>query len=160
MVRIAHPLRARAAWERHLSKTFHIGVVTAIQWAYVLNIALSMQPVRPRARLLPLNRRVTMSEFTTSRSRHFTAFRSAADEVADAEARDETPQKEARTRAKSGHIVRTYDATEPYKVVFEHEDGANTEQACATIREGEAVIRRNTPTPPKRDASRDQDATG
>ena len=101
-----------------------------------------------------------MSEYTTSRSRHFTAFRSAADEVADAKARDETAEKEARVRAKSGHIVRTYDAKEPYKIVFKHEDGADSEQACATIREGEAIIRRNTPTPPKRDASRDQDATG
>jgi hypothetical protein len=101
-----------------------------------------------------------MSDAATPTGRHFTAFRSAADEVAAAKARDKWADEGGHMQAKSGHIVQTHEATKPYKVVLKHEDGEDTEQACATIREGEALIRRNTPTPPKRDASRDQDATG
>jgi hypothetical protein len=90
---------------------------------------------------------------------HFTVFRSAADEIAEASAKSEWANEGGHMRAKSGYIVQTPEATQPYKVVFNHEDGDDTEQACATIREGESMIRRSTPRPPKRDATRDHDET-
>ena len=58
--------------------------------------------------------------------------------------------------ATRGRVVRTPTKTKPYKVVLEHEGAADTEQAVETIREGEALIRRETPRPPKRDTSRDR----
>jgi hypothetical protein len=101
-----------------------------------------------------------MQRFTTSKPRHFTCFRSAAEEAAYAHARaeDEWSNEGGHMHAKSGYIVQTRGADQPYKVVFDHDNGPDTEQACATIREGEAIIRRNTPTPPSRDTSRDQEA--
>jgi len=100
-----------------------------------------------------------MTQSATPRPSHFTVFRSAAEEIADASARDEWANEGGHMRAKSGRIVQTPDATMPYKVVLDHEDGEDTEAACATIREGEAMIRRSTPRPTRRDASRDHDET-
>jgi hypothetical protein len=77
----------------------------------------------------------------------FTPFFSAAEEIA-AAAVDASSHNGSHMHAKSGHIVQTRGAAHPYKVVFDHEDGSVTSQACATIREGQAIIRRNTPTPP------------
>ena len=89
--------------------------------------------------------------------RHFTAFFSAAEEIA-AAAVDAWSNEGGHMHAKSGYIVQTRGAAHPYKVVFEHEDGPETSQACATIREGHAIIRRNTPTPPATNTLRDQEA--
>ena len=61
--------------------------------------------------------------------------------------------------ARSGHIVQTPDADQPYKVVLAHEHGPSTEQPCATIREGETIIRESTPARKLRDTSRDQGAS-
>ena len=80
---------------------------------------------------------------------HFTPFFSAAEEVAVA-ALDTWSNEGGHMHAKSGYIVQTRDAAQPYKVVFDHDDGPKTEQPCATIRAGEAIIRRNTPVPPPR----------
>lgn len=57
-----------------------------------------------------------------------------------------------------GHIVQTTGKKKPYKAVLEHEQGDDTERPVATIREGEAFIRHETPTPQKRDTSRDHKA--
>ena len=54
-----------------------------------------------------------------------------------------------------GRIVQTPGEDKPYKVVLEHEEGEVTEHPVATMREGEELIKRHTPTPPKRNKSRD-----
>jgi len=61
--------------------------------------------------------------------------------------------------ATRGRIVQTPTKNKPYKVVLEHEDSGDTEEPVATIREGEAVIKKETPTPPKRDRLYDRDAS-
>jgi hypothetical protein len=57
--------------------------------------------------------------------------------------------------ASRGHVVVTPEENGPYKVILEHEGGADTEQAVATIRAGERLIRDRTPTPPPRDTGFD-----
>lgn len=96
-----------------------------------------------------------MPYLTTSKPRRLTDFRSADQAVDHACAEGEWGNVGGHMHAKSGHIVQTRDAVQLYKVVFDHEDRPETEQACATIREGLAIIRRNTPTPPARNSSRD-----
>lgn len=49
--------------------------------------------------------------------------------------------------ATRGRVVQTPTKAQPYKVVFEHETGADTEHAVATMREGEALIKSETPYP-------------
>jgi hypothetical protein len=56
----------------------------------------------------------------------------------------------------SGRIVQAGGPGRRYKVVLTHEDGRRSEYPCATMREGEAFIRRAIPTPPKRNTSRDR----
>lgn len=60
--------------------------------------------------------------------------------------------------ATSGRIVKTPTKEKPYKVVLEHSGSADTDQGVETMREGEALIREETPTPAERDTSRDQPA--
>ena len=60
--------------------------------------------------------------------------------------------------ATRGRVVQTPKKKKPYKVVLEHEGGSDTEQGVDTMREGEALIREETPTPPERDTSRDPPA--
>lgn len=60
--------------------------------------------------------------------------------------------------ATSGRIVHTPDEKKPYKVVLEHEPGESTEHPVWTMLEGEALIMRETPKPPKRDATFDHEA--
>jgi hypothetical protein len=60
--------------------------------------------------------------------------------------------------AMSGYVVPTPDAAEPYKVIFDHGDGPDTEQACRSLIECQALIRRTTAIPPYRGISRDQGA--
>ena len=57
--------------------------------------------------------------------------------------------------ATRGYIVQTPTKEKPYKVVLEHEGSDDTEQAVSTMREGETLIRVETPTPPARDTTRD-----
>ena len=61
--------------------------------------------------------------------------------------------------ATRGRIVQTPTKGKPYKVVLEHEDGKDTEEPVTTMREGEALIKEETPTPPKRDKLYDRDAS-
>lgn len=88
---------------------------------------------------------------------HFTIFRTAAEEVSDAKATDEWANEGGHMHAKSGYVVQV--STGGYKVVLNHEDGDDTEQYCDSMREGEAIIRRNTPRPPKRNPLHDHDET-
>jgi hypothetical protein len=82
-------------------------------------------------------------------------FRSAAEEIADAS--EKAASKGGHRHAKSGRIVQV--SPDNFKVVFTHEDGVETEESCGSMREGEAIIRRNTPTPPEEDTSRDDAET-
>jgi hypothetical protein len=105
-----------------------------------------------------------MRRSPTLKLRHFTRFFATAEEaVASAEkavasAEEAWANEGGHMYARSGHIVQTPLSAEPYKVVFDHEDGTDTEEACRTIRDGEALIRRRTPTPSLIDISRDQEA--
>jgi len=99
-----------------------------------------------------------MPNFTTQAPAHFTAFHSAAEE-AQASAEDGWANEGGYMYAKSGYVVQTCDAALPYKVVFNHEVGPDTEQPCATMREGQAIIRRNTPTPSSRSTLLDREAS-
>jgi hypothetical protein len=58
--------------------------------------------------------------------------------------------------ATRGRIVQTPTKAMAYKVVLEHDGALDTEHPVSTMREGEALIRLETPTPPERDASRDR----
>ena len=49
---------------------------------------------------------------------------------------------------KGGRIVRTPDEKRPYKVVLDREDGGKSEFPASTVREGEAIIKEKSPTPP------------
>jgi hypothetical protein len=51
---------------------------------------------------------------------------------------------------KRSRVILTPGEDLPYKVVLEHPDGSCTEQPCATIREGETIIRDNSAPPPMR----------
>jgi len=60
--------------------------------------------------------------------------------------------------ATRGRVVQTPTKKKPYKVVLEHEGSPDTEEGVETMREGEALIREETPGPAKRDTSRDPPA--
>jgi hypothetical protein len=49
-----------------------------------------------------------------------------------------------------GRIVRSADASLPYKAILTHDQCAETEWSFATMREAEAFIRQNTPPPKPR----------
>ena len=95
-----------------------------------------------------------MEHFTTSKPQHFMAFYSAAAEIA--LATDEWASEGGQMHAMSGYIVKTPHAAEPYKVIFDHGDGPDTEQSCGTIKDCQALIRRSTTVPVYRSAFRDQ----
>ena len=61
-------------------------------------------------------------------------------------------------QATRGHIVQTPGQSKPYKVVLEHEGASDTQRPVASMREGEALIKDETPTPPKRNSSRGEPA--
>lgn len=61
-------------------------------------------------------------------------------------------------RVVSGRIVQKGGPDSPYTVELIHEDGHKSEHPCATVREGEAFIKKAVPTPPGRDTSRDRPA--
>ena len=83
-----------------------------------------------------------------TRDKHFTPFRSAAEEAAMKES--EWDNEGGHMSSTAGRIVRTPAAGLPYKVVLSHHGGAETERGFATMREAEAFIRRNTPVPSAR----------
>jgi hypothetical protein len=92
-------------------------------------------------------------------SPHFTIFRSAAEECGSASrSLDRWENEGGHTKARTGRVVLTPNGQAPYKVVLAQEDGAVTEQGCASMREGEAMIRQHMPRPIARDTSRDHAA--
>lgn len=108
--------------------------------------ALSVAPGNG-GHLGPSDRRLMMERLTSHRPQHFTAFHSAAEESARALAIDEWANEGGHMHAMSGSIVATPDAVQPYKVIFDHGDGLDTEEACGTVRECQARIRRCTKIP-------------
>ena len=92
----------------------------------------------------------TVPPTTPPPSRHFTPFRSAAEEAALKIDEDEWNNEGGHMSSTAGRIVRTPDNALPYTVVMSHGGSAETERDFATIREAEAFIRRNTPVPAAR----------
>jgi hypothetical protein len=87
---------------------------------------------------------------------HFTRFFRAAEGAA-ASAEVASSNEGCPTLAMSGYIVQTPHAAEPYKVIFDHGDGPDTEQACGTILECRALIKRSTSIPVYRSTFPDQE---
>jgi len=90
--------------------------------------------------------------------RHFSAFISAAEEVADKRMRDRLIKSGGSYEALSGEIVQTTGDEHPYKVVLKFAGGVITEHPCNSVRDGQDFIRRCTPRPRPRDRSRDRPA--
>jgi len=79
--------------------------------------------------------------------KHFTRFRSAAEESASKTREESRDNEGGHMSCTAGRIVHTPAAVFPYKVVMSHHGCADTARAFATMREAEAFIRRNTPVP-------------
>lgn len=90
--------------------------------------------------------------------RHFTPFRSAAEETKTGE--DEWDNEGGHMSSSAGRVIRTPRSTLPYKAVLAHCGRAETERGFATMREAEAFIRRNTPVPAARRTLYDRDSQG
>ena len=75
--------------------------------------------------------------------KHFTAFRSAAEEAASApgSGRVRWENEGGSVQARAGRVVVTKGSAQPYKVILEHDAGPCTEHPCDSVREGEAMIR-------------------
>jgi hypothetical protein len=90
--------------------------------------------------------------------KHFSAFSTAAEEVSNMKGKQD-PENEGGSHvdwsATRGRVVQTPGESQPYKVVLEHRDRPDTDHAVDSMREGEAFIRAETPTPPKRNRGRD-----
>jgi hypothetical protein len=94
----------------------------------------------------------------TKPGKHFTAFYSVAEETM-AKAEEESWDNEGGHMSSTcGRVVRTPDASLPYKVVLTHHGRAESARAFASVREAEAFIRRNTPVPTPRSTLYDRDA--
>jgi hypothetical protein len=65
---------------------------------------------------------------------------------------------EVAVTATRGRVVQTRGGKEPYKVVLEHEGRKDTEHPVPTVRDGENIIKQETPTPPARDTTYDRPA--
>ena len=92
--------------------------------------------------------------------RHFTPFRSAAEEAALKPGEDAWENEGGHMSSSAGRVVRTPGSTLPYKAVLTHCGRAETERGFATMREAEAFIRRNTPVPAAHRTLYDRDAQG
>lgn len=88
--------------------------------------------------------------------KHFSAFKTAANEVSDMEHREAREEEGGHGEARQGRIVQTPSEAQPYKVVLQDHRGVETEHPFSTVKEAEAFIRSKTPAPPKWDKSRDQ----
>lgn len=80
--------------------------------------------------------------------KHFTPFRSAAEEDATNRGEESWDNEGGHMSSTEGRIVRTPGCDLPYKVILTHCGRAETERSFASMREAEAFIRRNTPVPP------------
>jgi hypothetical protein len=84
---------------------------------------------------------------TPKPGRHFTPFYSIA-ELAMARVEQESWDSEGgHMSSVCGRIVRTPGAGRPYRVVLSHHGRPETAHAFSTMRDAEAIIRRNTPVP-------------
>jgi hypothetical protein len=88
----------------------------------------------------------------------FTLPTAAAEDVGTIRRDTDAAPAAARLRrtALRGRMVQTPGEDQPYKAVMEHSDRAPTEHPVATMAEGEALIRRETPRPPERDRTRER----
>lgn len=58
--------------------------------------------------------------------------------------------------AVGGRVVMTPGEEQPYKVVLEHADGlADSEHPVGSVRDGELLIRRRSPAPPRPETMRE-----
>lgn len=82
-----------------------------------------------------------------SKSKSFTAFRSAAEE-AEMKREEQTWDNEGgHMSSTAGRVTQVPGAELPYVVVLTHPGSEATEHSFATMREAEAFIKRNTPVP-------------
>jgi hypothetical protein len=96
----------------------------------------------------------------TGDAKHFTPFRSAAEEAPN-KGNQESPDREGgHMSSERGKIVHTPGSDLPYKAILAHDAGDDTERDFATMREAEAFIKRNTPVPTARRTTYDRDAPG
>ena len=92
--------------------------------------------------------------------KHFTPFRSAAEEAAIRSREEAWDNEGGHMSSNEGRIVRTPGSELPYKVILTHCGGAETERGFASMREAEAFIRRNTPIPAAASTLYDRPADG
>ena len=93
-------------------------------------------------------------------SKHFTPFRSAAEELAMKSSEDAWTNEGGQLgSSSSGLVVSTPGGDLPYKAILRHKGGNDSEHPFSTIREAEAFIRRNTPVPPARRTLYERDAS-
>ena len=85
-----------------------------------------------------------------SPGKHFTTFRSAAEEAVMRVSEAEWDNEGGHMSSTAGRIVRTPGSEPPYKVILTHCGRLETERNFATMREAEEFIRRNTPVPAAR----------
>jgi len=90
--------------------------------------------------------------------KHFTAFRSAAEEARGGIPLTLEAVDRSQLSASRGRIVHTPGARSPYKVVLTHPGQADSARAFDSMREAEAYIRCNTPVPAPRSTLYDRDS--
>ena len=88
---------------------------------------------------------------------HFTAFQSAAEELA-INAEDRWNNEGGHITSSSGLVVATPGSKLPYKVILTRLHGSESEHAFGTMREAEAFVRSSTPLPAPRRTLRDRPA--
>ena len=96
----------------------------------------------------------------TGDSKHFTPFRSAAEEASNKGNQESSDLEGGHMSSERGKIVHTPGSDLPYKAILTHDAGEDTQHAFATMREAEAFIKRNTPVPTARRTTYDRDAPG
>lgn len=95
-----------------------------------------------------------MDDPAKEKTKSFTAFRSAAEEVDSARESDALKREEQAWDNEGGHmsstagrVTRISGAELPYVVPLAHHGSESSEHKFATMREAEAFIQRNTPVP-------------
>lgn len=81
------------------------------------------------------------------KSKSFTAFRSAAEEVEMKRDEQSWDKEGGHMSSTAGRVMHVARAELPYVAMLVHHGGEPTERAFATMREAEAYIKRNTPVP-------------
>jgi hypothetical protein len=102
----------------------------------------------------PTFRHLNPKEDTLARKTHFTVFRSASEEAE----RESWDNEGGHVNHMDGVVVSMPGGVMPYKAVLTNSAADQSEKCFATIREAEAFIRRNTPTPISRSTLLDRAA--